>query len=249
MLKLKVSAERGRADAQGRARKVIVPEEALPIVRRLSAKYQLDLDCVKVLGRTFYFLHLADLTPLLTGDVFLKNAPEFPFWVKIWEASLVLAEFVAGMPVDRNKRILEVGAGMAVPGMVASAFGHNVTVTDYEDDILDFVRVSAIMNKCRDLKCEPLDWFEPSDLGKFDIILASEVLFHKRFFQPLLDVLNKYLASGGMIYMSHEADRETLQPFFRMCQNSFNIAMQKKHFSRENKELDILLTRMIRRTH
>ena len=248
MLKLKVSAERGLTDAQGRSRKIVVPVEALPVVRRLSARYQLDFECVKVQGRTFYFLHLADLTPLLTGDVF-KNAPEFPFWVKIWEASLVLAEFMSGMPVDRNKRVLELGAGMAVPGMVASSFGHDVTVTDYENEILDFVRVSAIINKCQDLKCEPLDWFEPSDLGKFDIILASEVLFHKRFFQPLLDVLNKYLASGGVIYMSHEADRETLQPFFRMCQDLFSIAIQKKHFRRGKRELDILLTRLSRPAH
>lgn len=107
MFKLKISAQRGLTDAQGRPRKVAVPEEALPIVRRLSAGYELDFECVKVLGKTFYFLHLADLTPLLAGDVF-KNAPEFPFWVKIWEASLVLAEFMAGMPVDSNRRILEV---------------------------------------------------------------------------------------------------------------------------------------------
>ncbi len=248
MLKLKVSTERGRADVQGRARKVEVPEEALPMVKRLIAKYQLDFECVKVLGRTFYFLHVADLTPLLTGDVF-KNAPEFPFWVKIWEASLVLAEFMAKMPPDSSKRILEVGAGMAVPGMVSSAFGHDVTVTDYENEILDFARVSSIINKCPGLKCEPLDWFEPSDLGKFDIILASEVLFHKRFFQPLLDVLEEYLAPGGVIYMSHEADRETLLPFFRMCEDRFKIAMQKKHFQRGDKELDILLTRLTRITH
>ncbi len=248
MLKLKVSTERGKADAQGRARKVIVPEEALPIVKRLNAKYQLDFECVKVLDKTFYFLHVADLTPLLTGPVF-KNAPEFPFWVKIWEASLVLAEFIAKMPPDKDKRILEVGAGMAVPGMVASSFGHDVTVTDYEDEILDFARASAIINKCPDLRCEPLDWFEPSDLGRFEIILASEVLFHKRFFQPLLDVLEKYLAPGGVIYMSHEADRETLLPFFRMCEDKFKIAMQKRHFKRGDKELDILLTRLIRITH
>ncbi len=248
MLKLRVSTERGRGDEQGRAKKVAVPEDALPIVKRLMSKYELDFECVKVLGKTFYFLHVADLTPLLTGDVF-KNAPEFPFWVKIWEASLVLAEFIAGMPVEPGRRILEVGAGLAVPGMVASSFGHDVTVTDYENEILDFARASAIINGCSNLKCEPLDWFEPSDLGKFDIILASEVLFHKRFFPPLLNVLNEYLAPGGVIYMSHEADRETLLPFFRMCEGQFKIAMQKKHFRRGDQELDILLTRLTRIVH
>lgn len=246
MLKLKVAVERGRAGGHREVKKIAIPEAALPIVKRLGAKYKLDIECVRISGKTFYFLHVADLTPLLTGNVF-KNAPEFPFWVKIWEASLVLAEFMANIPLDKDKRILEVGAGMAVPGMVASAFGYNVTVTDYEDEIMDFVRVSSIINQCEDLKCETLDWFEPSKLGEFDIILASEVVFHKRFFEPLLNVLKEYLAPGGVIYMSHAADRETLLPFFRMCEDRFQIAMQKRHFKRHDKEMDVLLTRLIQR--
>ena len=247
MLKLRVATERGRVGAPGEARKVTVPEAAVPIVKRLGTKYDLDFECVKVGERHYYFLHVADLTPLLTDNVF-KNSPEFPFWVKIWEASLVLADFMTRVPA-RGQRILEVGSGMSVPGMVASALGHDVTVTDYEEEIMDFVRASAIVNGCHNLKCETLDWFEPRDLGRFDIILASEVVFHRRFFEPLLDVLRAYLSPGGVIYMAHEADRETLLPFFRMCENEFKIAMQRQHFQKGDKKLDILLTRLTRVVH
>jgi len=136
---------------------------------------------------------------------------------------------------------------MAVPGVVASYFGHDVTVTDYENEIMEFVRASALFNKCNELKCEILDWFKPSELGRFDIILGSELLFNERFFDPLLNVLKEYLAPNGVIYMAHAADRITLKPFFQRCQNDFQIAMQKKHFKSEDRQMDVLLTRLIRR--
>ncbi len=247
-LKLPISSTRGE-ESQGRARKFHVPDKALPIVKRLKAKYSLDVERVNVGGRSYYFLHVADLIPLFHMEVH-ENAPEFPFWVKIWEASLVLSEFLARMVPKEGQRILELGAGMAVPGMVASSLGHDVTVTDYEDEIMDFVRASAIFNQCQSLKCEALDWFSPrDDLGQFDIIIGSELLFHPRFFPPLLDVMNRYLAPGGSIYMAHKADRETLFPFFKMAEGDFSIAMQKHHFKNREKELDVLLTRLTRKHH
>ncbi len=247
-LKLSISSFRGQ-DREGKARKFPVPEEALPIVKRLQAKYTLDVERVTVAGKEFYFLHVADLMPLFHMDTH-ENAPEFPFWVKIWEASLVLSEFLARMKPKEGQRLLELGAGMAVPGMVASSYGHDVTVTDYEDEIMDFVRASAIFNGCSSLKCEALDWFEPrEELGTFEVIIGSELLFHERFFPPLLEVMKKYLAPGGVIYMSHAADRGTLLPFFKMAEEDFNIAMQKYHFKNMEKEMDVLLTKLTRKVH
>ncbi len=247
-LKLPIASSRGE-EKEGRARKFQVPEAALPIVNRLKAKYSLDVERVHIGGRPFYFLHVADLIPLFHMEVH-ENAPEFPFWVKIWEASLVLSEFLAKMPPKQGQRILELGAGMAVPGMVASSLGHDVTVTDYEDEIMDFVRASALFNECHNLRCEALDWFKPrEDLGYFEVIVGSELLFHPRFFQPLLDVMKRYLAPGGVIYMSHRADRETLFPFFKMAEDDFAIAMQKHRFKSRDKELDVLLTRLKRKQH
>ncbi len=247
-LKLPISSFRGQ-DAQGKKRKLQVPEAALPLVKTLLAKYSLDVERVRIAGRDFFFLHVADLIPLFHMEV-NENAPEFPFWVKIWEASLVLSEFLAKIPPKQDRRILELGAGMAVPGMVASSLGHHVTVTDYEDEIMDFVRVSAIFNACDDLKCEALDWFEPrEDMGQFEIIIGSELLFHPRFFPPLLNVIKKYLAPSGVVYMAHKADRETLFPFFKMAEEDFSIAMQKHHFKSPEKEMDVLLTRLTRKQH
>ncbi len=247
-MKLPISSQQGD-ERLGRMAGFQVPDEAMPIVKRLQAKYSLDVERVRVCNRTFYFLHVADIIPLFRMEVH-ENAPEFPFWVKIWEASLVLSEFLARMAPEEGQRILELGAGMAVPGMVASRLGHDVTVTDYEDEIMDFVRASAIFNGCQSLRCEALDWFRPrDDLGQFDIIIGSELLFHPRFFPPLLDILGRYLVPGGTVYMAHKSDRETLFPFFKMAEKDYTIAMQKHHFKNREKKMDVLLTRLTMKQH
>ncbi len=247
--KLKVTSPWGIPLKEGEPRKLAIPEEVLPVFQKLASKYELEIEKVNVHGRPYYYLHVADITPLLTGDPF-GAAPEFPFWVKLWEASVILAEHMANLPTDDNRTILEIGAGMALPGIVAASHGHRVTVTDYEEEILDFIRVSAALNGAGEfIECQKLDWLETDSLGEFDIIIASEVAFHERFFQPLMDVLSNHLAPGGVIFMAHAADRKTLLPFFKLCAQQFNIGMQKKRFRRGDKDMEILLTRLKLKGH
>ncbi|UCF58084.1 MAG: methyltransferase, partial [Deltaproteobacteria bacterium] len=54
---------------------------------------------------------------------------DFPLWIKVWEASFVLAEYLAGLDVEPGKRFLEIGCGIGVVGIVAASFGHHVTMT------------------------------------------------------------------------------------------------------------------------
>ncbi len=244
---MKIKISRGTGEAAGNAkRKVEVPAHMEETVKRLSKKYDLDFEAVKIKGREFYFLHLADIEPLVAGKDIFANASEFPFWVKIWEASLVMANLMAAMPVKEGRRVLELGSGLAVAGIVGAACGHDVTITDYEDEIMDFVKVSAAVNGCEEnAHTATLDWLEPSDIGEFDVIIGSEVLFHERFFQPLLDCFQKYLKPGGVIYMAHDRRRKSLAPFLRMCEDRYSIAAQQQVMKSKGETLEVVLTRMI----
>ena len=244
-MKIKISRGTGEA-AKNAKRKVAVPEHVQDIVKNLQKKYDLDFEAVKIKGREFYFLHLADIEPLVAGKDIFANTSEFPFWVKIWEASLVMANLMAAMPVKPGRRVLELGSGLAVAGLVGAACGHDVTITDYEDEIMDFVRVSAAVNGCEDnAHTATLDWLKPSDIGEFDVIIGSEVLFHERFFQPLLDCFKRYLKPGGVIYMAHDKRRKSLAPFLKMCEDSYVIAAQQQIMKSKGETLQIVLTRML----
>ncbi|MGC9022449.1 MAG: class I SAM-dependent methyltransferase, partial [Dissulfurimicrobium sp.] len=153
---------------------------------------------------------------------------------------------MARMPTDPGRRILELGAGVGVAGIVAAAFGHCVTVTDFDDEILDFARVSAAVNGCEGVFQKRLDWLEPDgSLGKFEIIIGSEILFNSRFFAPLLKVFEIFLAPNGVIYLSHDKRRKSLAGFLGFCSGCYDIAIKEVTLhSGEDESFQILLTRL-----
>ncbi len=225
-----------------------IPKGVEEIFVRLSDKYSLEFEKVAVRSKHFNILHVKDLEPLVSGQDVFANTLEFPFWVKIWEAAVVLANWIATVPPNPNGQILELGAGLGVAGMVAAAFGHKVVITDYQDEILDFVRVSAAVNGCSDnIRFEVLDWLKPKDLGQFDMLLGSEILFHEMFFSPLLSVFERYLAPDGAIYMAHDSRRKSLARFLPLCQENYTIGMNKYHLSSKDENYDILLTRLMKK--
>ncbi len=222
---------------------ISIPDHAKDICRRLRARYKLEFEQLSVKGRPFYFLKVADIEPLIAGKDIFKDTADFPFWVKIWEAAVVMAHFMARSKPVADQKVLEIGAGLGVAGIVASAFGHDVTITDYKDEILDFVRVSSAVNGCTPI-CTTLDWNNPSELGLFDTIIGSEVLFHEKFFDPLLDVFARYLAPGGTIYLAHDARRKSVRPFLERCKERYEIAAQKQTLRSDDETIEVVLVRL-----
>jgi predicted nicotinamide N-methyase len=225
-----------------------MPSQAREIYERLSQKFSLELEPISIRQKRFQFLTLKDIEPLIAGKDIFAESLNFPFWVKIWEASVVMADFFSRIKPDAEKRVLELGAGLGVTGIVAASFGHRVMITDYDDEILDFARCSSYINGCQGVLFSRLDWLEPSDIGKFEIITGSEILFHQSFFEPLLNVFRLCLAKDGVIYMAHDIRRKSLSGFLKLCENDFDIAVQKKKLhSGDDESYEILLTRLIKK--
>ncbi len=171
---------------------------------------------------------------------------DFPLWSKIWEASIVLAEHLAGIPAMPGKRFLEIGCGIGVVGIVASAFGHQITVTEYNPDALNFARANSETNR-ETMKCMPdiskLDWNSPQLDGLFDCIVGSEVIYNERNYQPILRLFKKYLKPGGEIILA-ERPRKTSIEFFRQMGEFFDIRAHKKILRSAEGETRVVICRM-----
>ncbi|MEZ0329866.1 MAG: methyltransferase [Dissulfuribacterales bacterium] len=223
----------------------LVPPAYVPVYERLSSKYGLGVEEMTIRERRFRFVCVQDLEPLLAGKDLFTSVSDFPFWAKIWDASVALADMVARLQLKPGARCLEVGAGLGITGVVAAAFGCNVTITDMEDDILDFSRLSAAINGCTTVSHAKLDWLAPSAaMDKFDMILGSEVLFNEKFFLPLLNVFKELLAPAGVIYLAHSAERKSLAQFLPLCAKDYEIALQKKTLNAGDEQSKIVLTRL-----
>ncbi|MFZ0450260.1 MAG: methyltransferase [Desulfatiglandaceae bacterium] len=216
-------------------------------IHEFHKKYQTDSSEVVIRSRRFSFFVPMSLDPFIDRDDVFRR---FPLWAKIWEASLVLAEHMASLKPDPNRHILEIGSGMGLVGIVASAFGHRVTLTESNPDALNFARANALQNLTPsdpNIAIRKLDWNRPGIKGTFDTITASEVVYSERDFEPLFKLFKHYLKQGGEIVLA-EGLRKSSINFFKEMDQHFEMKAQKKIIRTPEKEIRIILCRMRFRT-
>jgi predicted nicotinamide N-methyase len=224
-----------------------LPEQEREIYNRIKARYKLTFDRLKVGNKTLRLLKIADIEELLAGKDPFANVSEFPFWVKLWEAAMVLSYVMSRLPEPTGKSVLELGAGLGAPGLAAAAAGFDVTISDYEDMIMDFQKVSAAASGLHNITFTHLDWLNPPDLAPFDILTGAEILFREEFFQPLLNVFHKYLKPDGFIYLAHDASRRSLPLFLDLAKKDFDITLAKQVIKKQGQTLTIIVNRLTRK--
>ena len=117
-----------------------LPPDVRAFYEQIKTRYQVGFEPLTVRGHRLNILRMTDLEQILDGKNPLKDVGAFPFWVKIWEASLVLADLLAGLPkqegVTPKTTLLELGAGLGVPGLAAAAAGIVAGDADKELEVL-----------------------------------------------------------------------------------------------------------------
>lgn len=221
-----------------------LPDQELKIYNRIREKYALTFDRLRVGEKSVRILKIADLEQFLDGKDPFKNVADFPFWIRLWDAAMVLSYVLGAQKNVAGKRLLELGAGLGAPGLAASAAGYDVTLSDYEDIILDFQRVSAAASKLDTLKFCHFDWLNPPALEPFNVLAGAEILFREEFFQPLLGIFHSCLKDDGVIYLAHDARRQSLGKFLQLAQDDFEIAIKKQPIKRDGKEVTIIINKL-----
>ncbi len=204
-------------------------------------EYETDISDLTVRDKVFRFFVPKSIDRFIgPEDVF----QEFPLWAKIWKASVVLADYLAAREADTSRRFLEIGCGLGVVGIVAASFGHRVTMTEYDQNALDFARANAELNGVeKALEIVALDWNDPQMEGVFDCIVGSEVIYSERDYQPIQRLLNTYLVPEGEIILV-EGVRKTSMEFFRQMQPLFEVKGQKLTLRSREEEIPLILCRM-----
>ena len=206
-------------------------------------KYETDISSLAIGDQGFKFFVPKSLDPFLDKeDVF----SEFPLWSKIWEASIVLANHMAAMPVDPQKHLLEIGCGIGLVGTVAARCGHRITMTEYNRDSLNFARANVRVNHTTE-SLEPgiveLDWTKPALEGRFDMILGSEVVYKEEYFAPLLGLFRRYLKPEGEIILA-EGLRKTSMEFFERMSDICEVKARKRILRSKGEERRVILASM-----
>jgi predicted nicotinamide N-methyase len=222
-----------------------LPAEAKELYQNIKEQYKVGFESLKLSSDIqLHLLKITNLEQILKGKDPLKNPSEFPFWIRLWEAAIVLSRFLVALAPAPGTSVLELGAGLGAPGLTAAALGCSVTLSDYEELILDFERVSAAASGLDNVRFDMLDWLNPPEMERYDIILGAEVLFRDEFFEPLLGIIRHALKPDGVVYMAHDIKRQSVHPFLQKAEKEYEISASKRVLKSLEENKEILLTRL-----
>jgi predicted nicotinamide N-methyase len=206
-------------------------------------EYETDTTPMTVRGRPFQFLAPKSIERFMDPEAVFEN---FPLWAKVWDASVVLADHLAGLRPQKDKRFLEIGCGLGIVGIVGSAFGHRFTMTEVNPDALNFAQANALLNGLTpgvDIQIGALDWNNPETEEVFDCIVGSEVVYKKGDYEPLMRLFQRHAKPTGEIILA-EAFRKTSVEFLRRMEEGYELKARKKTLRSPDKEVSVILCEM-----
>lgn len=114
------------------------------------------------------------------------------YWAHLWPASKTLASFVARSAIiGPGSRVLEIGCGLGLCGLVAAAKGASVTLTDRVDEALAIVGANAARNGL-DVRVRRFDWSDPGSIEpSFDAVLGADVLYAPEAHAPIARLIER----------------------------------------------------------
>jgi predicted nicotinamide N-methyase len=204
-------------------------------------EYDTEKQPITIAGRKFEFYTPRTLDPFIPPS---GSISEFPLWAKIWQGAVVLADYFARMPVPENAgRLLEIGAGIGVAGVVAAARGYSVTITDYNPHALKFAQANAVVNRCADCVVRRLDWSRPDLPEHYETIIGSEIIYKEDSIQRIKHLFEAYLEPRGRIILAEEP-RKTLSEFYRQMAEGFDIRIEKMMLRSAEEQFRLYLIHM-----
>jgi predicted nicotinamide N-methyase len=166
-------------------------------VRDLERRFRTVVTTVSLGARSVDIVHPASAEELISAEEFAADE-RLPYWADLWPSAFVLARRVAAM-AGGGRRLLELGCGAGLVSVAAAAAGFAVTATDYYADALRFARVNAARNAGVQIAARLADWRDwPADLARFDVVLASDVLYERPYAAAVAGVFARALAESGV---------------------------------------------------
>lgn len=158
----------------------------------------------------------------------------------VWNASVFLSEWMEQSGIDwHGKTVLELGAGTGLSGMVASALGAHVTLTDRRL-ALDLLKLNVKQNRDYldpSVRVAELNWGQNLDefaavSPQWDVIIGADIVYIEDTFDALLATLRQLCGQKTDIYLACKIRYDRDLKFLSLMEDHFQ--WKKTAYSEQN---------------
>ena len=198
------------------------------LVLALSRRFRTTVQDAVVGDRTYSIFKPANADDLIKEEDFVKDE-RLPYWADVWPSSIILAGQLLELR-GHGCTALELGCGVGLSTLAATTAGFDVLSTDYYEDALNVTRANVFRNLGKAARTRLVDWRHlPGDLGSFDLVFASDVLYEKEYAELLPGILDRVLAREGIALIA-DPGRVAAPIFLEGCAVTGLTVRQKETF-------------------
>ena len=212
------------------------------------------------------FAYTSPDCPTLCLRVLLQPSRGIAF--QLWPASFLLCRYLDSPSIRSllpSSRVLELGAGCGLVGMLATALGARVTLTDLPHVVPHLERnVQAnaqLFSAAPDdphawthasggtVRIAALSWREEVRVRDVDMVVVADCVYWEELFEPLLRTLGALCGASTRVLLSQTPRRGKVEGrFFKRARRAFHVRVLERWKERDSDRQPITLYELTRRT-
>lgn len=199
--------------------------------------YDIKTDVIEIAGNTYTIQRIGDIDMLF--DTFIKKATaqevndeRIPYWAELWPCALATAQFIHEHEYYfRCKSIIEIGAGLGLPSIVASTMAKHIDCTDYIEEAVAFAKQNYLLNynNTELISFYTYDWRDIKSISKcYDIVIASDVAYERKMISDLDLCFNRLSNNNSKIILA-EPRRDMAKEYLKQLEVTNRIEHRKTY--------------------